>query len=338
MTRILTPGTTSTKTNGRPLILVVTSQTDVTAGLVIGELSSRGVDVFRFNTETYPTMVQLTMEGKSSGVTGHILADCGRDVALDEISAVYYRRPLPPDISSEIEDDGARQFALGECRSAIAGMIRLVEAPWVNHPDRIARAEYKILQLDEAQRLGFSIPDTLCTNDPVVAECFVSEHAGKVVAKTVRSPFASRQPPLLIYTNRLLPADLLRLKQLRLAPCILQEYVEKKLEVRATVVGNCVFAAEIDSQSCAQAVHDWRRVSPEELSHGAHVLPTEISERCVAITQRFGLSYSAIDLILTPMDEYVFLEMNPNGEWGWLAQLVDLPIAAAVSDQLLGSG
>jgi glutathione synthase/RimK-type ligase-like ATP-grasp enzyme len=30
------------------------------------------------------------------------------------------------------------------------------------------------------------------------------------------------------------------------------------------------------------------------------------------------LKFGAIDLILTPAGEYVFLEVNPNGQWAWL--------------------
>lgn len=30
------------------------------------------------------------------------------------------------------------------------------------------------------------------------------------------------------------------------------------------------------------------------------------------------------------------LEANANGEWGWLTDVVDLPIAAALTDLLLG--
>ena len=46
-----------------------------------------------------------------------------------------------------------------------------------------------------------------------------------------------------------------------------------------------------------------------------------------------GLTFGAIDLILTPDGEYVFLEVNINGQWAYLEDMLALPI----SDRHLGS-
>ena len=46
------------------------------------------------------------------------------------------------------------------------------------------------------------------------------------------------------------------------------------------------------------------------------------------------LRYGAIDLIETPDGEFVFLEVNPSGQWGWIADLGGLPIPEAVADML----
>ncbi|MNC96757.1 hypothetical protein D3C83_142150 [compost metagenome] len=50
----------------------------------------------------------------------------------------------------------------------------------------------------------------------------------------------------------------------------------------------------------------------------------------------FRLNYGAIDLILTPEGRYVFLEINPVGEFFWLESYPGLPISAAIADVLLG--
>jgi glutathione synthase/RimK-type ligase-like ATP-grasp enzyme len=48
-----------------------------------------------------------------------------------------------------------------------------------------------------------------------------------------------------------------------------------------------------------------------------------------------GLSYGAIDMILTPDGRYVFLEINPNGQYYWIEQMTGLPISDAVCDLLI---
>jgi glutathione synthase/RimK-type ligase-like ATP-grasp enzyme len=47
------------------------------------------------------------------------------------------------------------------------------------------------------------------------------------------------------------------------------------------------------------------------------------------------LNFGAFDFILTPSGEYVFLEVNPVGEWGMLERDLDLPISTAIADFLV---
>jgi D-alanine-D-alanine ligase-like ATP-grasp enzyme len=50
----------------------------------------------------------------------------------------------------------------------------------------------------------------------------------------------------------------------------------------------------------------------------------------------FGLNYGAIDMIITPDGEYVFLEINPVGEFFWLEIFSPhFPISQAIAEILL---
>jgi glutathione synthase/RimK-type ligase-like ATP-grasp enzyme len=47
---------------------------------------------------------------------------------------------------------------------------------------------------------------------------------------------------------------------------------------------------------------------------------------------KLGLNFGAVDMILTPDGRYVFLEINPNGQWGWVEDLTGMPI----SEEIIG--
>lgn len=64
----------------------------------------------------------------------------------------------------------------------------------------------------------------------------------------------------------------------------------------------------------------------------AHELPAAIAEQAIALVRALGLRFAGIDLILS-REHYVFVELNPNGEWGWLEK-AGLPLAAALADEL----
>ena len=119
------------------------------------------------------------------------------------------------------------------------------------------------------------------------------------------------------------------------APLVIQEYVPKSLEVRATVVGSQVFAAAIHSQQSQRARHDWRHYDFDKTPHEAHTLPEGVSSLCIQLVQSLSLNFGAIDLVLTPDGRYVFLEINPSGQWLWIEELTDLPIGDAIADCLL---
>jgi glutathione synthase/RimK-type ligase-like ATP-grasp enzyme len=128
------------------------------------------------------------------------------------------------------------------------------------------------------------------------------------------------------YARLVRPRDLVHFQDVQLCPLVVQAYVRKTLEVRVTVVGSDVFAAEIHSQATRRTLVDWRRYDRTNTPHAVHTLPPEIAERCLGLVRAMGLAYGAIDLVLTPEGHYVFLEINPNGQYMWIEHLTGLPI------------
>ena len=50
------------------------------------------------------------------------------------------------------------------------------------------------------------------------------------------------------------------------------------------------------------------------------------------------LVFGAIDMIVTPAGEYVFLEINANGQYLWIEKQTGLPITSSIVDLLIGTG
>ena len=49
-----------------------------------------------------------------------------------------------------------------------------------------------------------------------------------------------------------------------------------------------------------------------------------------------GLAFAAIDMVETPGGDFVFLEMNPSGQWLWIDDKLGLDISDAVTTRGLG--
>jgi hypothetical protein len=121
------------------------------------------------------------------------------------------------------------------------------------------------------------------------------------------------------------------LDHVRAAPCLLQEQIAKSLELRVTVVASEVFACAMDTQASPRTRCDYRKYDFERVQHTRYYLPEEIEKRCRRLVRNLGLYFASMDLILTPSGEFVFLDLNPNGQWLWTEELAELPISLAIA-------
>jgi len=318
------------------MILIVTNQLDPTADLVIAEFHRRNISFLRFNIEEFPAKVKCSISiDECESLDAHFDFGLGRKIFVSEIKSVYYRRPKAPLIDPKITSGEAKKFVLQETQAAMNGLWMAMDCLWVNHPKYIRVADFKISQLQIAKQLGFSIPKTLVTNEPEKAREFFELCDGKMIAKVLRNGMINYENEIkLIYTTRILRDHLDQLHSVKFAPCLFQAYIPKQTEIRSTIVGNRVFSAEIHSQNSERTRDDWRRYDFANTPHFPHTLPKEIEHKCLQLLKYFKLNFAAIDLILTPEGEYVFLEINPNGQWGWIEALTQLPICQAIVDLL----
>jgi hypothetical protein len=318
------------------MILIVTNKQDYTADFLILELKKRRADYLRFNTEDFPQRVQVVWRISDAGLSGYFLFPKAR-LPFDDIRSVWYRRPVPPLPSAEIDDPAAFEFVLDESRASLDGVWRSLNCFWVSDPDNLKRAEFKLYQLKIAAEVGFQLSPTLLTNYPEEAEIFYRVNKEMVVYKPLRhAQIVRREEVGLIYTNPVDSNAAAELSNVAYAPVLLQQYVRKLVEIRAIVIGTKVFAAEIHSQNCNDSRHDWRHGDAARLHHEPHILPMEIESKCVTLVKTLGLVFGAIDLILTPNNKYIFLEINPNGQWAWVQQLCPhIPLRETLADLLI---
>ncbi|HWB36436.1 MAG TPA: hypothetical protein VHA75_10480 [Rugosimonospora sp.] len=318
------------------MILLVTNKHDFAADRVVHELTGRGAAFGRLNTEDFPATIACRYRLAAGQHTAVLDLGHGREVDLAGVTAVWYRRPEPATIDARVSAPAARRFARRESVAALRAVLALAGAArWVNRPEANRAAEHKLVQLAVAAGAGLRTPETVVTNDPREAARFHAGHRGGVVVKSLGPPYLDHAERTQVYTSRVRPEHLDFLADVAYAPVLLQERIDKRLEIRVTVVGQRVLAASIDSQTSPVTRDDWRR-DVFLARHAVHALPDDVVERCLRVVRHFGLVFAAVDLILTPGGEYVFLELNPNGEWDWIEAMTGLPLAAALTDVLTG--
>jgi hypothetical protein len=126
------------------------------------------------------------------------------------------------------------------------------------------------------------------------------------------------------------------LDSVALSPNVFQPYIEKAYELRCVVMGERIFTAKLDSQAHASTRTDWRAgdVEDETVRHEVFDLPEPVQAGLHRLMRSFGINFASIDMIVTPQGEFVFLDLNPNGQWLWLEEELGLPLVAGMADLL----
>jgi glutathione synthase/RimK-type ligase-like ATP-grasp enzyme len=320
------------------MILILSNPMDRHASHVADALRERGVAVMCFDPARFPTEAELSISWSAGGRYEPRLHVDGQTIDLSRLQAIWYRRPEKPIPHAELVDPTARAYAAAECRLVIHDLWSSLGCPWLPAaPHVVQLAERKLTQLRIAGELGFELPPTLITNRPADVLELYRQHDGGIVSKQAAQAFTPAVGSSMIrFTELVTTRDLAHLHAIAYCPMTFQAYVAKRVELRITVVGRRVFAAEIHSQATNRTRYDWRRYDHGHTPYLPHMLPPEVEARCARLVERLGLRYGAIDMVVTPDDRYVFLEINPNGQYLWIESAAGLPITDAICDLLVG--
>jgi MvdD family ATP-grasp ribosomal peptide maturase len=322
-------------------ILIIThSQDNESISLVMKAIQARGGKVFRFDTDRFPTQVHLDVY-YSNQCERQILTVDEQKLDLREVSSVWYRRIATGAKIPNTMDSQFREASIGESRATIAGMIASIKGFHLDKLQNIRLADNKQLQLQIAREIGLNTPRTLITNNPQAVKEFFQECEQGMIAKML-SAFAiydEQGKEQVVFTNPVTHADIEHLDGLRFCPMTFQENVPKALELRTIIVGQSIFTAAVDSQRLQKAQHDWRREGINLInSWHSYNLPLDVEQKLFKLLAHFNLNYGAIDMIVTPDNRHVFLEVNPVGEFFWLECCPpNFPISGAIAQVLTSS-
>ncbi len=310
--------------------LLITNKDDVTTDFVVRELQKKGISFYRFNTEEICNSVEVTLDF-DKGM--YLLFDKNeqQEYNLLSFTDVYYRRPELPSYDIKNLSKGEIAFLQTEVYYVLEGIYRLLaDKHWFNNVYSIRDAENKIYQLLLAKQTGFSIPQSIISNSYVSSKAFLD--TGKRIVKPVHNArILDEENPRIVFTTEInRPLDK---NQIECSVNYFQEKIEKQCDVRATFVGDKCFAVAIESQGMLDTRVDWRK-GEHILKHTPIELPGQLQDKCRLLMRKLNLNFSAIDFVLDTNGHYIFLEINPNGQWAWVEHLTGLPISNEIVKQL----
>lgn len=304
-------------------ILIISNKFDFTTDYICAELNARGEKYIRLNRDEFWNY-DITLEVARFALRIEIE---GQKYYINEsLKSVYYRAPTFLRDVFEVIDE-KEQLYRSQWASFIRNLAIYENALWINNPVFTYKAENKILQLKYAKCVGFNIPETIITNSN---DQSLDKNKNYVVKSIEPAVLKINQINAFTYTNVVRGADIYN-SDLAISPIIIQEYLNPKIDIRVSVIGNFIFAVKI-LKSGRGVDGDWRKYKTE-LDFIPFELPENISQKCIQIVNKLGLIFGAIDLILFN-GKYYFIEINPTGEWAWLTKCFENKIQKKICDYL----
>ncbi|XP_073252135.1 uncharacterized protein [Porites lutea] len=283
--------------------------------------------------------IEITVDSSCELSSSCLIVVDGERIPAESIKSVWYRwKPAVLSADEDLQGLIAKDFVLKEWRSVVRSLEAfLPHAQWLNTVAVTELLNSKPFQLQLAQKVGLTVPKTTITNNPeAVKELFDKVENGRVIFKSLTPLFLP--PDKLLYTTEItreFPSH--SHNSIAQSPAIYQELVERRSDLRITVVGCEVFVARIASQILEREKDrlDWRRCQDKEELYSEVQISEELKDRLLEFHRKAGLGFGAYDF-LERGDDVIFLECNPGGAWLWLEQNLGLKVSEQVAKCLLG--
>ena len=312
------------------MLLILTDIYDVHADIVIEQLLKSNISFYRLNLD-----VESLKNTYISFVDGTwiIVSKNKKIITSEMISCVWCRRPFV-ELSLKEMQDNSIDFRIwkNEWNKTLTGLYNSIKGiPWLNPLRKAYKGENKYYQMEIANKIGLVMPETIITNDKNRMYRFLNKHNLAVFKLMTQEVYDLGNDTFVgLYTNIITKTDIEKFGETAENPITLQKYIDKEYEVRYTVIGEDHFVCRIDSQKSDKAKYDWRRYDIAHTPHCEIEAPKEIKNKVSLMLKMLGLEYGALDFIVTPKGEWIFLEINCMGQWLWIEQLTGMPISKSI--------
>jgi ATP-GRASP peptide maturase of grasp-with-spasm system len=300
------------------MILIQSNSLDEITNDVINELLFLGYEVLRINENTTVNIHKVGLDTITFEV-GNVVYDLKQITTFwhrktttffgGHLQKVEFSENIKPKLNAwlntEIEVLRSYWFSALETRCKHLGNYEL------STPN-------KLLFLEQATKVGLSVPATLITSYKEELLNFKAIHKN-IITKPIQDVFSIRHEGYFYtsYTNEVTDLEIEPTEN-TFFPALFQQKIDKKYELRVFyLAGNC-YTMAIFSQTNDEAKLDFR-INPKNIREVPFKLPNEIANKIQTLMQNLNLNTGSIDLIVTTNKEYIFLEINPVGQFGMVS-------------------
>ena len=160
----------------------------------------------------------------------------------------------------------------------------------------------------------------------------------RAITKGIRYPVNITTKEFKVATSltRTLDKEHLAMYDDQMALSMAQQKIKKQYELRIFFVGDALYTMAIFSQEDAKTQTDYRNYNHKKPNRFIpFTLPDHISQKLKVFIKKSGLDTGSIDIIYTPKGEYLFLEVNPVGQFSFVSFYCNYNLEKKIAEHLV---
>ncbi|SHI45503.1 grasp-with-spasm system ATP-grasp peptide maturase [Flavobacterium terrae] len=290
------------------MILIITEEADYSSSMVINWLLYYRINFIRINENDELHVECLLNDFRITNNSFNFL--------LSEIKGMWYRRGFLNIKIEKSENEIINNFKKAEFAKLKQYIYyKLSLLPNINS---FTNSDVnKLVVNDIASEIGIITPQEyiLSSKDELLLLDDLSQYATKSISGSAILDFGNFYT--IGYTSLL---NITEEYSKFFFPSLIQKYIKKKYELRIFFLHDQFYTMAIFSQRDETTRVDFRNYNRKNPNRNVPFeLPIEIKVKLINLMNRLKLNSGSIDMIVTPNNEYVFLEVNPIGQYGMVS-------------------
>ena len=139
------------------------------------------------------------------------------------------------------------------------------------------------------------------------------------------------------FKGPLLFVDFNSFNDINFSQSLFQQYIPKKYEIRSFYLKGQFRSMAIFSQQNEKTKLDFRNYDQERPNRNVpYNLPKSLEQKLHKLMLKLDINCGSMDIIVTPDDQYYFLEVNPFGQFQWLSKGCNYFLERMIAKNLSG--
>lgn len=319
-------------------VLILSDEDDISTNDVLDWIDFFGGNVLRINESTKIDF--LSYQQTNSSNLDWVINVEGKELKRSEITCFWYRRGVMVfdynfiETGDKLLDENFNKYLGREITSLNVALNKNLNQVSDKVGCIFDNEINKLEVLNLASSNGLDIPKTLITSSKKELFKFIDSNEF-VITKAISEGISFKYWSKKIdgFTNKVEKNNLI---PDRFFPTLFQEGLSKKWEIRAFYINEKIFSTAIFSQNDENTKIDFRHYGTKYPNRTPPIkLPEKVENSIKSLMRELKMQSGSIDIVYTADNRYVFLEVNPVGQFAQVSDPGNFCLEKVIAKELL---